>query len=1043
MRVSDLLLSNQDLKEDKAKEVKVYRIILLLCASFTVLLRFLLLQFHPAAFDPFVVRLLFSLMLVVIFLFTFFNTLKTKILFFNYLVFVLYTIYGLVLIAKNKFEVSYILEFVILIIIICLAFRDRKLVVAYLAFVFTIYTGVSVYFLDTLFEVLLNISLLGIFCAAILVFLNLRIQTEGTLRIREELLNTVFNGSPDALFLVDPSTSLITNCNARALSIFDYQNQENIIGNNLNLIFKLPYSPGSWNNLKKKVGQKRFMVQELEFKKSGGRFFWGSQAITEIVVGDSVLWLVRVSDITERVKDKKTIEENRKMLRQVVDLVPHQIFLKDHNGKFILVNKAVADKYSTTTEDMLGKKDSDFSTPEEARRFMEDDREVIEKGKEKIIPEEYLTDFTGDNRILQTTKIPFYSDEESKPGVLGIAIDITERVRDKQTIEEKTKILGQIIDLVPHLIYLKDSQRRFLLVNQALADLFQCSKEDLLGKRDEDLFTAEEAEIFRSIEEEVIRKGRTKFIPEETFKDQDGSQRIVNSIKIPFYLNDKNEMGLLGVNIDITEEKMAERALKESESRYRMVMEQASDGIYLCDQEGKLLDANVKAAEMFGYSLEEFLHINIKDIIDPDGISDAYFHIPDKRDRQSIIVERRFLKKTGTPITVELSARLLEDGRHQAIIRDITERKKLEQSLKDNEKKFRALIENSSDIIMILSADFELKFVSPSVKRIVGFDPEKILGKFIFEFVPSEDIDIMTKFLMDIKMESEETHTLETIRITTQHNEMVFIEIVAMNLLKDPVIQGIIINCHDITKRKKTESELLNTNFELDSFVYKASHDLKAPLRSVMGLIKLAKIESKDERQHQYLDMMNKSVISLDQFIKDLTQFSRNSRMEIQAKEIVFEEIINESLDNLKFMEHVDQVEIRKNIQVDGKFYSDLTRLSTVFNNLISNAYKYHRFENNNPYISIRILANRQRAIIDVEDNGQGIDPLHVSRVFEMFYRASESSYGSGLGLYIVKNAIHKLNGSIHVESIVNQGSKFIVVIPNLIYKVDQNEGDR
>lgn len=1016
------------------KEVNVYRIILLLCASFTLLLRFLLLQFHPQAFDPFIMRLLFSLMLVIIFALTFVKGLREKIPYFNYIAFVSYTIYGLVLLAKNNFSIAYILEFVILIIIVCMAFRDKRMVIAYLISVFCIYAFLCFLSLHQFSDILLNLIILWIFCAAILVFFNLRIESDEALRIREELLKTVFNESPDALFLIDPSTSLITNCNSRALSMFGFREQSQIIENNLNILLKNPYSPDLWKSLKKNVRQKRFLAQESEFKNYSGQSFWGNQAITEIVVGNSVLWLMRITDITERVSDKRTIEENRKMLRQVVDLVPHQIFLKDNEGKFLLVNKAVADQYSASPEEMLGKKDIDFSSKDEARKFMEDDREVVEKGREKIIPEELLTDSNGNRKILQTIKIPFYS-EGKKPGVLGIAIDITERVRDKQIIEEKTKMLEQIIDLVPHLIYLKDSQRRFLLVNQALADLFHCFKEDLIGKRDEDLFTNEEATLFRSIEEDVIRKGRTRFIPEESFKDTEGRIRVLNTIKIPFFLNDRNEMGLLGVNIDITEEKLAERALRESEARYRMVMEQASDGIYLCDQDGIIVDANVKAAEMFGFRLDEFIHLNIKTLIDPEGIPDAYFRIPDNRDRQSIIVERRFLKKNGTPFTVELSAKLLDDGRHQAIIRDITERKKLEQILKDNERKFRALIENSCDIIIILSGDFQLKFVSPSVSRILGFDPEVIKDKFIFEFIFDEDIDIITRFLMDIKFNSGSGHFLETIRIRTKKNDFIFAEIVASNLLSDSVIQGIILNCHDITRRKKTESELLNTNFELDSFVYKASHDLKAPLRSVMGLIKLAKLESSDQKQHQYLDMMNKSVISLDQFIKDLTQFSRNSRLEVEAKEINFERIIDESLSNLKFMDNVYRVEVRKNIQVEGKFYSDLTRLSTIFNNLISNAYKYHRFEKNNPYISIRILGNRQRAIIDVEDNGQGIDPMHVGKVFEMFYRASETSYGSGLGLYIVKNAVNKLKGTIHLESALNKGSKFTVVIPNLIEK--------
>ncbi|MBX9853134.1 MAG: PAS domain S-box protein [Cytophagaceae bacterium] len=1170
MRISDLILSKQEIKEDNArsKEINVYRIILLLCSTFTLLLWYLFINAFPDSYDPLWVRIAFSSLLILVFILTYFKNFADRIFYLNYLVFIIYSYHGMALIYENDFAIHYILEFIILVIMISLAFRSKKQIYIYLSLIFISYALVCLVFSDHFIEVFVNISLLGIFCAAILIFFDLRVETEKELRIREDLLNTVFNESPDAMFLVNPASSLITNCNDRAIGMFEFGDRKKVIGNNLNFLLKYPYSPGAWKNLKKKVGKKRFLIQELEFKATSNYTFWGSQAITEINVGKIIYWLVRITDITERVKDKKTIEENRKMLRQVVDLVPHQIFLKDNEGRFILVNKAVADNYETTSDNMIGKKDSDFSNSEEAKRFMEVDREVMDDMKIKIIPEEHLTDKTGFTRILQTTKMPFYLDDESKPGLLGIAIDITERVRDKQTIEENSKMLTQVIDLVPHQIYLKDSKGRYLLVNQGTADFHQLLKDEMIGKSDYDLLPEAEVNNLRKIEEDVIQKGRSRFIPEEIVTDKEGNKMIMNTIKMPFYLSDrqemgilginiditervtdkktieenremlmklinvlphqiylkdskgklllvnqrlaefhqmtvdeilgksdfdlfpeeqarhfynieqqiintgaaqnileeyyyskkgkivinqttkmpfnisgKNETGILGVNIDITEEKFAEKALRESEAKYKMLMAQASDGIYLSDQEGNILDANQKACEMFGYTLKEFLTINIKKLVDPKGLPDAPVRIPDNNDRQSIIVERRFLKKDGTPFTVELSAKLLEDGSHQAIIRDITERKRVERVLKDNEKKFRALIENSSDIILIVGEDFKLKFVSPSVTRILGFDPERLINKSLFEFIHADDIDSFSKFLSEILGEADRTHIIDEMRIRMNSGQYIYTEIVGTNMLLDPVVSGIIINCHDITKRKQTEKELLNTNFELDSFVYKASHDLKAPLRSVMGLIKLAKLESSDDKQHVYLDMMNKSVLSLDSFIKDLTQFSRNSRMEIEAREIKFDDIINESFGNLKFMDNVEKVTLNKILKIHTKFYSDLTRLSTIFNNLISNAFKYHRFENNNPYINIIIETNPERAMIIVEDNGQGIDQIHLDRVFEMFYRASETSYGSGLGLYIVKNAVNKLNGTIRVESAVNQGTSFIIVIPNLINKAEKNEG--
>ncbi|MFN3405544.1 MAG: PAS domain S-box protein [Cytophagaceae bacterium] len=917
MPIITLNLSNEPREENGfLRKFNLYRIILLLSISFSLLLRYIFMQENPDTVDPWHVRMIFSGILLLLFGLSFFKALSNRIIHLTYLTFFCYSIYGLLLLHKNNFSIGYILEFILLVMIVCISFDRKVYVYLFLSSAFVLYVIAlySVCGLSADFAV--KAFLMVIVNAAIILFFLSKIEMENRLAVREDLLRTIYNEAPDALLLCDPASSLVMSCNERTLSIFGLKDVNEIVNKNLNHLLKYPYTPGAWQNLKKKVQQKKFLIQEAEFKTPAGNCFWGSEAITEIIVEGDVYWLIRVTDITEKVRDKKLIEESRKILRQVIDLVPHQIFLKDNQGRFLIVNKAVSDKYNTTTEEMVGKRDSDFSDKEEAEQFMKADREVIESGVQKFVPEEVLTDFKGNKLYLQTTKMPFYFDEDRKPGLLGIAIDIT-------TL------------------------------------------------------------------------------------------------------------------------KLAEKAILQSEAKFKMLMEQASDGIYLADENGHIIEANPRACDMFGYSQEELLSKNIKEL-SWSGIKDSsLLFFPSPSDKQSFIIERTFIRKDGTPFTVEMSARLLDDGKHQAIIRDITERKRLEAVLKDNERRFRALIENSSDIILILTEDFKINFVSSSVRRLIGLKPEMLIGKRVFEMVHMEEIDKVSKFLADLKSKPGINQSLEEVKVLKAGGGVIFLEIVAVNMLDDQVINGIIVNCHDITKRKITENELLNTNYELDSFVYKASHDLKAPLRSVMGLIKLAKLENKDSTQHMYLDMMNKSVISLDTFIRDLTQFSRNSRAELNPQLVNFEEVLDEVFHNLKFMDHADKITVKRNLIIKQNFYSDIQRITTIFNNLISNAIKYHRFENNIPYIDILISADYDQAVIVVEDNGSGIDPVHVERVFEMFYRASETSYGSGLGLYIVKNAVAKLGGRVELESMPGRGSKFVVTIPNLLNDIKVVEVER
>jgi hypothetical protein len=663
---------------------------------------------------------------------------------------------------------------------------------------------------------------------------------------------------------------------------------------------------------------------------------------------------------------------------------------------------------------------------------MKADKEVIETNIGKFIDEELIEDRRGNRYLIETTKIPFKKEGSQTPWLLGISIDIRERIESQNKLEENRRILKEIINSLEHNIYLKDYNGRFKLVNKSCARTYGIAEEEMVGKTDYDFYSPELADEFRRIELEIVESGNAMIIPEEHSIDRTGRSFVKNVNKMPFHFSQFEKTGVLGINIDITEAKMAEIALKESETKYKTLMNQASDGIYLSDNMGMIIEANPKACEMFGYTMEEFIGKNIKDMSFSNTGSNFLLRIPDMKDKQSILLERKLKKKDGTPFTVELSVKLLNDGKHQAILRDITERKKLEGILKDSEKKFRALIENSSDVMLILSEELQIKFVSNSVSRILGFEAIQLIDGQFNDLVHAEEHDIINKLLSQTLGDPGANHTLDQLRVKNLNNEFRFFEIVAVNLISDKVINGIIVNCHDITKRKITENELINTNFELDSFVYKASHDLKAPLRSVMGLIKLAKLESKDINLNVYLDMMNKSVQSLDLFIKDLTQFSRNSRTEVEAKKINFNEIITDTLSNLKFMENAALINVVQDVDLRSDFFSDPTRISTIINNLISNAYKYHRFEDNSPYINITVRGDYDRCTIEVEDNGTGIDPLHIDKIFEMFYRASESSYGSGLGLYIVKNAINRLKGTIDLKSEINKGTKFTIVLPNL-----------
>ncbi|MDH5597674.1 MAG: HAMP domain-containing histidine kinase [Cyclobacteriaceae bacterium] len=229
---------------------------------------------------------------------------------------------------------------------------------------------------------------------------------------------------------------------------------------------------------------------------------------------------------------------------------------------------------------------------------------------------------------------------------------------------------------------------------------------------------------------------------------------------------------------------------------------------------------------------------------------------------------------------------------------------------------------------------------------------------------------------------------------------------------------------------KKQNISLEKANTELDRFVYSTSHDLRSPLMSILGLINLTKIEPSEEAKNEYLAMMSDRVHKLDNFIGDIINYSRNSRQEIIYDDVDIKKLINSIINDHQFMEKVNEITFNVDIQFVGTVRTDLNRVSTILNNLTSNAIKYHRYTQEKPEINFIVSKSRKYLEIIVSDNGEGINEEDQEKVFNMFYRASDNSKGSGLGLYIVKEMIEKLKGKIELQSEQGKGCQFTIKIP-------------
>jgi signal transduction histidine kinase len=237
---------------------------------------------------------------------------------------------------------------------------------------------------------------------------------------------------------------------------------------------------------------------------------------------------------------------------------------------------------------------------------------------------------------------------------------------------------------------------------------------------------------------------------------------------------------------------------------------------------------------------------------------------------------------------------------------------------------------------------------------------------------------------------------------------------------------------YETLETNKLQTKIIeNKNAELDAFFHCISHDLKGPISSLLGLTAVAKIDIKDDLALMYIEKQHQQVERLNHIIKGLINLTRLNHNDLQKEKIDFNKMVDECIVSFNGLTNFTNLAFRKDIQPGVEYYSEWTLLNAIVQNLIENAIKYSR--ENSPYVHIKVRHESEWVTIEVEDNGQGIPSEHQPRIFDMFYRATQNANGTGLGLYILKKSVDRLNGTINMKSAEGIGSTFTVKLPPLL----------
>lgn len=625
-------------------------------------------------------------------------------------------------------------------------------------------------------------------------------------------------------------------------------------------------------------------------------------------------------------------------------------------------------------------------------------------------------------------------------------IDITARRNAEEALAAQAEELKIIFDNVPAWIFFKDTSNRFIRVNKAFADVMNMTREELEGKSLFDIFPTSQAEAYWKDDKEVIHTGKAKINIVETTNINEKTLWVQTN-KIP-YRNQKGEIiGIIGFTIDITERLNAEDNTRKAKEELELFFDLVPDMVCITSPQGYFTTVNEAWTNTLGFSKEELVSIPFMEFIHPDDVASTQKEIKKRLDGLSTMhFTNRYRCADGSFKFLEWVASPSYDGFLYAAARDVTDRILAEEALHESETKYHSLFEVLP--VGVLITDKRLKVVEYNklFKKMLRLTTKEIANNSLekrnyidkngvvlqFKDFPSHKAFQQNKLISGVEM-----------GIVFENNEVLWTSVSAIPIPLDKF--GVAIVLTDISAQKHAEKTLKNVNQELqelnatkDKLFSIIGHDIKGPLGSILGFAGLLNknIQRYDLEKTlvfvDYIATASKQTITL---LENLLLWAKTQTGQLKAcpeelnLKLSIYEIVNVLTSSAK-LKNIDLQYIYEDITI----YTDESMLQTIVRNLLSNAIK---FTNPGGCIQIKTYVENENAIINIEDEGVGMDPKTVDKLFKIgeteSTRGTANEKGTGLGLILCKELTEALGGKIWVESKVGVGSKFHISLPLVI----------
>ena len=874
-------------------------------------------------------------------------------------------------------------------------------------------------------------------------------QKSEALRESEEKLRIMFESIGDGIVVSDLEGNIV-EVNEAVLRLSGFSHREELIGRSTFDFIAEKDRASILEHMIKSIEEGHRSTLEYTLLTKDGREYDGeaSGAPLRDSSGNPAGFIGVIRDITER----KRVEETLRVKDSAISSSINAVALADLEGNLTYVNASFLKLWGyENEEEVMGKPAIEFW------QMGEQAAAVIEALFKKGGWQGELVASRKDRAIFDVqVSASMVTNEAGQPiCMMSSFIDISERKRAEEALRESEERLRAFIENAPDAIYINDLTGTLLDGNRQAEELIGYSREEIIGKNfveagllPEEYLPASLAGLEKNIRGEASGPDEFELIT------KDGSRVFVEIRTFP--IARKGNVEVLGIARDITERKRAEEALKQSEERYRRFIEDIDDAYVLVDiQEGNALFTNARCAELLGYTVEEIIGQPLDKFVPPEAMQEVAEQFAMVLEGEAPVTqyETEVIDKQGIRIPVEVSTKITEhEGRiaSGAIIRDITERKRAEEALRESEERYRTILEDIEDGYYEVDIAGNFTFFNDPMCGIIGYSRDEMIGMNNRQYMDKQNAKRVYQAFnraFTTGIPSKEFGW----EITRKDGAKRFIETSVSpikNSKGEPIgFRGIV---RDSTERKRAEEEIRQKSVELEQknidleraselkseFLANMSHELRTPMNAIMGYTSLMRRErygTVTEKQAEALERVDRNAKNLLSLINNILDISKieAGKMPIHNEEVDLRELVDEVTTTVEPMVREAKLALETTMTGDiPALWTDRSKLKQTILNLLSNAVKFTPKGG----ITVSAWGSDGHVKVAVSDTGIGIRDEDLNLIFEQFRQVDGSTTrqqgGTGLGLPLAKKFAKLLGGDIEVESVYGQGSTFTITIP-------------